>query len=78
MNFMIYDIILLVSFAIFLSIFLYTKRKKVKKEGLLLLYKTSWGIKLINYLGNKNKTVLKVLSYISVGLGYCLMGGVSY
>ncbi|MCK5149884.1 site-2 protease family protein [Candidatus Pacearchaeota archaeon] len=78
MDFMIYDIILLVAFVIFLSIFLYTKRKSVKKEGLLLLYKTSWGMKLIDSLGKKYKKTLKVLSYISLVLGYCLMGGILY
>jgi len=78
MNFIIYDIVLLVLFAIFISLFLYTKKKNLKKEGLLFLYKTSWGIKLINYVGNKYKKSLKILSYISIGLGYCLMVSMLY
>ncbi len=78
MKFVIYDIILLVLFAIFISTFLYIKRKNLKKEGLLFLYKTSWGIKLINYVGNKYKRTLNVLSYVSIGLGYCLMGAMFY
>ncbi len=78
MNFIILDIGLLILFVIFISIFLYRRKKNLKKEGLLLLYKTSWGIKLINHVGNKYKKLLKVFSYVSIGLGYCLMAGMLY
>ena len=78
MSFIIYDIILLVLFAIFISVFLYTRKKNLKKEGLLFLYRTRWGIKLINYVGKKYTKTLKVLSYVSIGLGYCLMISVFY
>jgi len=77
-SFLVYDIIFLVLFAIFLSIFLYTRKKNIKREGLLLLYKASWGIKLINYIGGKYKRTLGFLSYISIGLGYVLMVGMFY
>lgn len=73
MEFIFYDIFLLLAFAILVSIFLYTRKKNLKREGLLLLYKTSWGIKLINYIGKRNKRLLKVLSYVSIILGYILM-----
>ena len=76
MSFMMYDLIILAIFVLVIGGFLYRKRKNLKKEGLLLLYKTSWGIKLINYVGNKYKRSFKFLSYISVGLGYLLMIGV--
>ena len=78
MNFMIYDIALLVIFVIFISIFLYRRKKNLKKEGLLLLYKTSWGIKLIDKIGTKFKKVLNFLSYVAIGLGYLLMGTMVY
>jgi membrane-associated protease RseP (regulator of RpoE activity) len=78
MSFMIYDILLLVIFAILIAWFLYKKKHNLKKEGLLLLYKTSWGIKLIDRVGNKYQRTLKVLSYVSVFLGYILMVGVLY
>ncbi len=73
MEFIIYDIIFLVIFVIFLSIFLYTRKKNLKREGLLLLYKTSWGIKLINFVGKKYKRTLKILSYVSIIMGFFLM-----
>jgi len=78
MAFIIYDIILLIIFAVFMSIFLYLNRKNLRKEGLLLLYKADWGIKLINYVGNKYKKTLRVLSYISIALGYVLMVSMIY
>ncbi len=72
------DIILLVLFIIFLSIFLYIKRKNLKKEGLLFLYKTKWGMKIIDKVGKKYQKTLKFLSYISIVTGYILMVSVLY
>ena len=78
MNFVIYDITLLILFAIFVSVFLYKRRKNIKKEGFLLLYKTEWGIKLINRIGKKYEKLLNVLSYVSVVVGFLLMGVMIY
>jgi len=78
MNFIYYDLGFLVIFTIFIVLFLSSRRKNLKREGLLFLYKTSWGIKLINYVGEKYKRTLQFLSYISIGLGYCLMAGMIY
>jgi len=78
MNFIVYDLSLLVIFAIFIAIFLYRGKKNLQKDGLLLLYRTSWGIKLINHVGNKYKKTLRVLSYVTIGLGYVLMGMMLY
>jgi membrane-associated protease RseP (regulator of RpoE activity) len=78
MSFIIYDLILLVLFLAFFSIFLYTRKKGLQREGLLFLYRTKWGIKIINYLGNKYKRTWKFLSYISIGLGYVLMIAMFY
>ena len=78
MGFLIYDLIFLAFFLILSSIFLYIRRKNLKREGILYLYRTKWGIKLINYIGNKYKRTLKALSYVSVALGYLLMIGILY
>jgi membrane-associated protease RseP (regulator of RpoE activity) len=78
MNFIIYDIALLVAFIIFVSVFLYKRKKNLKKEGLLWLYKTGAGIKVINRIGEKYKKTLNVLSYISICLGFLLMAIVLY
>ena len=73
MNFIVYDLVFLAAFAIFVSVFLYTRRKNLKREGLLFLYKTSWGINLIEKTGEKYKKTLGVLSYVSIATGYVLM-----
>lgn len=78
MSFIKYDIALLVLFVLFVSVFLYRKRKNLKKEGLLFLYKTSWGIKLIDKTAKRFPKTLKFLSYISIGFGYFLMASMLY
>ena len=72
------DLSLLVIFVIFISIFLYVKRKNLKKEGLLFLYKTTWGMRLIDKIGKKYKKTLGFLSYVSITVGYILMGAMLY
>jgi membrane-associated protease RseP (regulator of RpoE activity) len=78
MNFVVYDIALLVIFAVVIAIFLIRNRKNLKKEGLLFLYKADWGIRLINKIGKKYKKILHVLSYVSIGIGFLLMAGIFY
>lgn len=77
-NFMAYDISFLIVFAISVSIFLYSRRKNLKREGLLYLYRAGWGIKLINFVGKKYKKTLKVMSYFSIATGYFLMVAMFY
>lgn len=72
------DITFLILFAVFISLFLYYRRKNLKKEGLLWLYKTKWGIELINYVGGRYQKTLKTLSYLSIITGYFLMAGMIY
>ena len=78
MKFLYYDIIFLLIFGIFLIIFLYKRRKNLKREGLLYLYRTQIGIKFINYVGKKYKKTLKILSYLVVITGYILMAAMLY
>jgi hypothetical protein len=78
MNFIIYDIGLLIAFAIFVSIFLYTRKKNLKKEGLLLLYKATWGIKFIERISKKYKRLWNILGYVAIIVGYFLMATMIY
>jgi len=71
---MIFDLSLLVLFVLLVSLFLHKKKKSITKEGLLWLYHTSWGLKIIKKTGEKYKKTIKFASYISVYLGYLLMG----
>lgn len=78
MNFVIYDIALLIIFVACISIFLYRKRKNLKREGLILLYRTKIGMKIIDRIGGKYTKLLSVLSYVSIVLGFFLMAGILY
>lgn len=78
MNFMLLDVALLVIFLVFILVFLYLGRKRVKKDGVLLLYRTHWGVKSIKKFGEKNKKFLKAISHVSIWLGYALMAGMLY
>lgn len=78
MEFVIYDVIFLVLFVIFVSIFLYTRRKNLQKEGILFLYRTKWGMRLIDYVGGRYKKTLDALRYIIISLSYILMIGIIY
>ena len=68
-----YDIAFLIIFCLAVFIFLYTHRKNLKREGVMYLYRTQIGIKLINKIGTKYKKTLSVLSVISIISGYILM-----
>jgi membrane-associated protease RseP (regulator of RpoE activity) len=78
MNFFIVDIALLVLFVIFMSVFLYRNKENLKKDGLMYLYRTKWGMNLIDRTGKKYEKTLKFLSYVSITVGYLLMAGMIY
>jgi len=77
-NLLAYDIGLLVVFVAFVALFLYRHREGLKREGLLYIYRTSWGMKLIDRVGRKYKKTLRFLSYVSITIGYVLMAGMIY
>ncbi len=78
MKFFYYDLIFLIIFSLGVVIFLYKRKKNLKREGLMYLYRTKIGIKFINYVGGRYKKTLKVLSYVIVFCGYALMGTMIY
>lgn len=71
-SFLIYDIAFLAVFAIGLFIFLRSGRKNLKREGSFILYRTPWGIKLMDKIGKKHPNLFTVLSYISIAISYIL------
>ncbi len=76
MGFLFYDLIFLVAFCLFITWFLYKRKKNLQREmKIAFLYRTKVGIKFINYVGDKYKKILGVLQYISLGVGYVLMVG---
>lgn len=53
MSFMYYDLAILAVFCIFVITFLYIRRSRVKREGILFLYRTQTGLKTIDKLNQK-------------------------
>jgi len=77
MGFATYDLTFLVLFVLFLIIFLYRNKKKVKREmKIAFLYKTQFGVKFIDKFSKKFKTVLIPMQLVIVGVGYILMIGI--
>jgi len=73
MSFLLYDLSFLVLFSIAIALFLYKHKKGLTKDGWMYLYKTQIGMRVIDYLGTKNKKLLKFSSYVIVATGYLLM-----
>tara|TARA_Y100000310_G_scaffold98059_1_gene95725 strand:- start:2597 stop:4021 length:1425 start_codon:yes stop_codon:yes gene_type:complete len=77
-GFLFYDLIFLVVFTLWVVWFLYTRKSNLKREGIIYLYRTSLGIKFIDYVGKKYKKVINVSQYLSVTLGFFLMGAILF
>ncbi|MFH1711346.1 MAG: site-2 protease family protein [Nanoarchaeota archaeon] len=75
MSFILYDLVFLAAFTLFVVAFLYSRRKKLKREGPLYLYKTQVGIKIIEYFGKKHAKFISYLEYVIIFVGYLLMVG---
>ena len=78
MSFYIYDIAFLVIFSLAVGLFLWKRRKNLKREGIMYLYRTQVGVKFIDYVGGKYKKTLSVLGFIGIICGYGLMAGMIY
>ena len=55
MSFVVYYLIFLVVFTLAVFLFLRTRRKNLKREGLMYLYRTNVGLKLIDWFGEKQR-----------------------
>jgi membrane-associated protease RseP (regulator of RpoE activity) len=73
-GFWIYDIGFLVLFSIFVTWFLFSRKKDLSREGLIFMYRTQFGIDAINYIGDNFKRTLHAMKYLIVGVGAMLMG----
>ena len=73
MSFFIYDISFLIAFTLAVIIFLYARRHNLQRQGLLYLYRTKIGLKLIEYTSKKYKKILLPMQYLIIISGYILM-----
>jgi len=73
MSFVLYDLIFLAIFVLITVFFLYSKRSNLKRQGILFLYHTKFGLKIIESTTKRFKKILKPLQYIVIVSGYALM-----
>ena len=78
MDFIIYDIAFLVIFVLGTFLFLYRNRSNLKREGIMYLYRTNIGVKIIDTVSKDFAWLLRPLQYVIVASGYILMGVVIY
>lgn len=78
MEFIILDLTLLVICTCFAFYFARKHKDKMHKEGWMYLYKTSFGIKIIDQIAKKYRTFLLPLQYVIITSGYLLMSGMIY
>lgn len=68
----------LVLFCLVLFIFLYKRRKNLKREGITYLYRTSIGLKIIDSVSKKYPRFLNFLGYVIIVFGYTAMAVMLY
>lgn len=73
-----YDISFLILFSLAVIIFLWKKRKNLKREGIMYLYRTQVGVRFIDKIGTKYQKTIHVLSYFAITSGYILMVSMIY
>ena len=73
MSFIVYDLSFLVLFTLLVAWFLYTRKHNLKREGLLYLYRTKVGLKVIEWTSARFGWLLGPGQYIVILSGYVLM-----
>lgn len=68
-----YDLSFLVLFTLAVTIFLIVERKKLVREGLMFLYKTSIGLNFMDNFAKKHPKLLKFTSYLVIFTGVILL-----
>jgi len=59
-------------------LFLHKNRKNVQRDGILYLYRTQIGVKIMDSIAKKYSKLLHIMSYLIVFVGYLLTAGVIY
>ncbi len=73
MGMIFYDISFLVLFTLAVTVFLIIERKKLVRDGLMFLYKTSIGLKFMDNFAKKHPKLLKFTSYLVIFTGVILL-----
>lgn len=72
-SFWVYDVGFLILFSAFVAWFLSSRKKNLSREGLIFMYRTRFGIKLIRYIGDNFKKTLHGIKYLIIAIGFVLM-----
>jgi len=78
MSFYIYDIGFLIIFSLGVGLFLWSRKKNLQRDGIMYLYRTRVGMRVIDYVGSRYKRTLGVLGFVGVMVGYFLMASMIY
>jgi len=72
-SFVFYDLIFLTIFTLLVVLFLYRRRHNLQRQGILYLYRTRVGIKIMDWTVKKFGKILKPLEYVVITSGYILL-----
>ncbi len=78
MGFMTYDLVFLALFTLAVVFFLYTRKKNLERQGIMYLYKTKLGMRIIENFSDRFARILRPMRYVIVGVGYFLMAAVMW
>ncbi len=78
MSFLIYDLTFLIVFSLAVFIFLRRNKKNLQRQGIMYLYKTKVGLRLMEYTTKKFASILRPLQYLIVVSGYALMATITW
>lgn len=73
MSFLFYDIVLFACFSIIAAFFLIKNKKRVKREGIIYLFKTQFGISFMDSVVNKYRKFFNLLSVTIIIIGFAGM-----
>jgi len=73
-SFWVYDVTFLVLFSVGVFWFLNRRRSELSREGIMFMWRTQFGVKVINWFAEKFSGLLQRLKYLIIGVGVFLMG----
>ena len=78
MKFWYFDIAFLIVFSLLVFLFLRSRKKNLKREGIFYLYRTKKGLKFMDKLARFFKPILDPVGWVSITLGFAMLVGIVY
>ena len=73
MNFYIFDICFLILFVIGVVFLLVKNKRHTQRDGIIFMYRTQFGVKLMEKIDKKYHKIIGVLRYVIISIGFILM-----